>query len=147
MTVPITVLVHHGGFPLWAAIHWSHNSLRTPAVHFIVSSKLSTTIWIYSHRIRSSSVFLLRAVLRMIFNCASWVIFLSLYWQCCSGLTADCIAAAFEQMAHGIKLLSFGLILIRSQLVELCMEPLLAIGENVRKIMTKRSGKSWRIWS
>jgi len=71
-----TALVDHGGFPLQVAIHWSRSSFRTPAVCFIISWQLSTSIGLYSHPIACCFLFLQLPILRTILNCVSWVIFL-----------------------------------------------------------------------
>jgi len=75
-SVRINALVNHGGFPLTAAITWSHSLLRTPAVCYIISGQLSTSIRLYSHPIACCFLFLLLPVSRTILNCASKVILL-----------------------------------------------------------------------
>jgi len=50
-TVQTKAFVDHGGLPLWAAIIRLRSSLGTRAVHYIVSSLPSTSIWKYSHPI------------------------------------------------------------------------------------------------
>jgi hypothetical protein len=75
-TVRTTALVDYGGLLLQQAIYWSRSSIHTPVVRYIVSWPLTTLIWIDSHPITCYFVFLLHPVLRTIFKCASWVIFL-----------------------------------------------------------------------
>ena len=68
-------LVDHWGFPLLVAINWSRSSLRTPAVYYIISWRLCTSIRLHLHRVACCFLFLLLPVLRTIFNCASSVMF------------------------------------------------------------------------
>ena len=65
---------YHGGFPLWAAINWSHSSLQTPPVCCTINCRPFTMIWIHSHPTACCFSLLLLPVLGMIFECASWVI-------------------------------------------------------------------------
>jgi len=48
-TVGTNAIVDYGGFLLWAAIHWSHSSLWTPAVHCMVNWRPFTFIRMCSH--------------------------------------------------------------------------------------------------
>jgi len=73
-TVRTNGFVDHGGFLLRAAINSLHSSLRTPAVRYIVNWPPFASIWIYPHPTACCFLFLLLAVLRTIFKCASWVI-------------------------------------------------------------------------
>jgi len=73
--VRINAFVDHGGLPLLAAINWSWSSLRTPAVHYIVSWPPSISIWSYSHPIACCCLLLLHPVSRTFFKSASWAIF------------------------------------------------------------------------
>jgi len=57
-TVLLNALVEHGGFPLQAAISWSHSSLCEPPLHYELSPSLSSTMWIYSHWIAGCCTFL-----------------------------------------------------------------------------------------
>jgi len=66
--------VDHGGFSLQVAMNWSHSSLLTPTVHYTVSWRQFTSIWILSHPTACCFLFLLLPVLETIFKCASWVI-------------------------------------------------------------------------
>jgi len=73
-TVQTCALVNHGGFQLQAAINWSCNFLRTPAICYTVDWQPFTSLWIYSHPTACRFWFLPRPVLRTIFKCAFWVI-------------------------------------------------------------------------
>jgi hypothetical protein len=80
-------------FPLREVINWSHSSLRTRAVRYILISPSSTQICIDSHLIACCFLFLLLPVVGTFFQCASRVIFLvathaALWWtnwclRCC----------------------------------------------------------------
>ena len=70
-----------------------------------------------------------------------------LHWQRPGGLNSVCGAAASQRVADRITRLAFSSIQIRSKLAEVFVEPWLAFMENVRKMTTKRSGKSWGIYS
>ena len=73
-SVQKNALVHDWGFPLWAMANWLCSYLPTPAVHYIDSCVLSTSIWSYSH-LAACYIFLLwRLVLYTIFACGSWVL-------------------------------------------------------------------------
>jgi hypothetical protein len=74
-TVLRNTCIDHGGLPLQAAINWSGSSLRTPAVHNIVSWPPSTSIWSYPHLIRWGLVLFLHPVLRTILRYLPWAIF------------------------------------------------------------------------
>jgi len=73
-TVQTNALVKHGDWPLCAVIKWSHSSLCTAAVQYILSWPSSTQIWIDSHLIACSFWLLLLLVLHTLFIHASWVI-------------------------------------------------------------------------
>jgi len=75
-TVRTYALVDHGGFLLRAAMNWSRSFWRTPATWCTVNWLLLTTVWIYSQPTACCFWFVLLPVLRTIFECASWVIFL-----------------------------------------------------------------------
>ena len=64
----------YGGFLSQAVIHWSHKPLLTPAVHHVVSWRLSTSVWVNSHPIACCCVFVLLLGLWTILKCAPWVI-------------------------------------------------------------------------
>jgi len=69
-------LVDLGGFQLLAGINWSHRARCTPAVYCRVTWQPFTTVWIYSHPPACCFIFVLLPVLRTIFKCPWWVIFL-----------------------------------------------------------------------
>jgi len=73
-TVHANDFVNNGGFPLRSAMNWSHSSLQTPAVHYPVSWRPITPIWIYSDPTACCVLFLLLPVSRTISKCASQVI-------------------------------------------------------------------------
>jgi len=72
--VRTNAFVDHGGFPLRAAITSLRSSLRTTAVCYTVNWPTFASIWIYSHPTACCFLFFLLPVLRMILECASWVI-------------------------------------------------------------------------
>ena len=74
-TVRINALVDHGGLPIRAAMNWSHSSLRTPAVCYIINWRPCTLIWQHLHLIACCLLFLPSLILRTIFRCASRVMF------------------------------------------------------------------------
>ena len=146
-TVQANALADHGGFPLRAVINWSRRSLRAPVVHYIVSWQLSTSVSSYSQSIACCFLFSLLLVLCTIVKCLFWVIFLvaalaTLRWTnmclCC------CCALA------GGKLDEVAVIRLDWDLLppaEVYVEPWLAVVVKVRKMITKRSGKLWGIYS
>ena len=73
-TVRTNVFVHHGGFPLWAAINLLCSSLRTLTVRYSVHWPLVPLIWIHSHPTACCYLFSLLPVLQTIFKWTSWVI-------------------------------------------------------------------------
>jgi len=75
-TVQANALVNHGGFWWRAEMNWSQSSLHIPAVYYTILWPWFTLIWIYSHPIACCFLLLLLPVLRTIFKCTSWVIFL-----------------------------------------------------------------------
>jgi len=75
-TVQTNACFNHEGFPLRAAMNWSHSSWRTSAVWYMVNWQPLTTVWICSHAPACCFLFVMLPVLRTIFKCASWVILL-----------------------------------------------------------------------
>jgi len=140
-------MVDHGDLPLQKATNWSRSSLRTPAVRYIVSWPSSTRIWIDSHPIACGFLFFLLPVLRTFFKCVSWVIFsvatiAACQWtnwclHCCcaspSGALCEAPVVRLDSapIAHGGSV---------SGAMACCCR-------NVRKMITKRSGKCWRLYS
>jgi len=70
-----------------------------------------------------------------------------LHLQCASALNGVCIAATAQLVAHWIKHLLFSSILIHLHLDEVFVAPCHAVVENVKKMIMKRSRKSWGIHS
>ena len=145
-SIQANTLVDPGGFPLWPAINWSHSSLCTLAVHYIVSQPPATAIWSYLHPIACCFLFLLCPVLRTAFKCALWVILLvatiaasrwtKWYLRCC------CISA-------GGALDEVPVVQLDSDAIELGWGVCVAMTcccRKVRKMIMKRSGKSWGIY-
>jgi len=64
-TVRTNALVDQGGVPLRAETKWSLSSLRTPAVHYIVSWGLSTLVWSYSDLIACWFLFISKKHFRL----------------------------------------------------------------------------------
>jgi hypothetical protein len=75
-TVWTNVSINHWGFPTWAAINWPCSSLITAAKHHTVSWWLSCSLWIHSHLITCSFLWLLLQVFWNTFKSVSGVIFL-----------------------------------------------------------------------
>jgi len=128
-TVRTYASVDHGCFPLRAAINWSRSSLRTPPVRYIVSWPSSASIWIDSDRIACCFLFLLLPVSRTVWNKHRWSHLWWLRLQHRGGLTGVSVATFSHQVAHWLMRLSFGSIWIQSQLVEVFLEPWLAVVE------------------
>ena len=74
-TVQINSFVVYRGFPLWAAINWSHSSIWTPAVRYTVCWPLCSSIRLYPHPTACCFWFLLPPVWQTIFKCASRFIY------------------------------------------------------------------------
>jgi len=74
-TVQTTAVVDHGGFPWWEVINWSHSNLCKPVAWCTGNLYLLTTVCINSHPTACCFFFVLLPMLRMIYQCASWVIF------------------------------------------------------------------------
>ena len=139
--------INNWGFLLWAAINWLHSSLHTPAVHYIVSWPPSTLKWSYWHLIACCFFFLLRPALSTVLKYASWVIFL---------VAAIAVLRSTTQ-SLGCCCVSPGGSLVEVSVVQLDSDPI-APGwcvsggmtcccGKVRKMIMKRSGKSWRLYS
>jgi hypothetical protein len=79
-TVPTIVLINQGGYPGQAAINWSWNVLRIPAIHCTVSWQLFISMWIYSHPNICGFLSLLFPILQMTFIFTSWVISMVAVW-------------------------------------------------------------------
>jgi len=73
-TVWTNAFLDNGGLPLGAAINWSQSSLRTTAVHYIISWPPSTSVWRYSHLNAFYFLLSLGPDVRTMFPCACWAI-------------------------------------------------------------------------
>jgi hypothetical protein len=145
--VKTNALVDHTGLPLRKAINWSCCSLLTPAKHYNVNWLLSTLIWIDSHPITCGFIFLLLLVLCTIFKCAFWVVF-TVATMAVSQCTNCCLHCCS---------VSLGGALLEAAVIGLNMAPITpgwyvsgamdCCCGKVRKLITKRSGKSWRLYS
>jgi len=70
-----------------------------------------------------------------------------LHWQCHGGLTGVSVPAVCRGVTSWMKHLSINLLRILSHLAEMVVYPCFSNMEYERKMITKRSGKSWRIYS
>jgi len=140
-------LVDPGGLLLWKAMNWSHSSLHTPAVRYILSLLSSTQIWIDKHPIPCCFLVFLFPVLRTFFECASWVM--------CS--VATIAASRWTNWCLRCYCVSPSDALLEVPVVRLDSAPI-APGRsvsgamacccrNVRNMITKRSAKGWRLYS
>jgi len=143
-TVRTSALVDHWGSPLRAVLNWSRSPLRTPASRYTVSWPSPASLWIDSHPIACSFLFLLLLVLRNIFKCGSTVIISVAtiaasrwtYWclHCCC--VPPC-GALFEAPVVQLDSASIAPGWSISGAMTCCCGM-------VRKMITKRSGKSWK---
>jgi len=128
-------------------IYWSHRSLCTPAVPYILSWPWSTQICIDSHPIRCYFLLLLLLVLCTLFKCASLLtcsVATIAALQCMDWCLRCCCVpgsgALREQPVVQIDLAPIGPGAIVLGAMPCCCR-------NVRKISTKWSGKCWRLCS
>jgi hypothetical protein len=144
--VGANALVDQRGFPLRAAINWSHSCLRTPAVHFMVGQVPSNSIWSYWHPITCYFIFLLCPDLHNVCKCVSWVIYLvaaigALRWTnrclCCGCFSAG--GALDEASVVQLDLYPIAPGWGAGGVMTCCCG-------KVRKMIMKRSGKSWGIY-
>jgi len=68
-----------------------------------------------------------------------------LHWQRHGGVTSVCIVAVSQRLLHLMKSLSVGSIWIHFHPAEVFVQPWFAGLDNERKMIMKRSGKSWGI--
>jgi hypothetical protein len=103
-TLRTNAFVNLGGFPLRTAINWSHSSLHTPAVHYIVNWPPFIAIWSYSHPIACCCPSLLRAVLHNYVKCASCAMFsaaaIAASWWTKFCLRCSCASASAHRSAR-----------------------------------------------
>jgi len=140
-------VVNHGDLPLWEAINWSRSSLCTPAVRYTLSWPSSTQRWIDSHPIACCFIFFLLPASRTFLKCASWVIFsvatIAESWWTNWCLRCGCVSPSGW--------------LCEAPVVRPDSAPIAPGGSvswamacccrNVRKMITKRCGKCWRLYS
>jgi len=146
-TLRTNALVDHGDFPLRAAVNWPQSSLHTPAVHYIISRRPSTSAQINVYLITCCFIFLLLTVYRTTFKCASRSYLQWLHLPRCGGPTGVCVAPMAQWVVQWMTCLSFGSICILSHLAEIFVEPWLTGMQKGKKMITERSGKSWGIYS
>jgi hypothetical protein len=145
-TVRTNVLVEHGDLPLRNAINWSCTSLHTLAVCYILSWPSFTQRWIDSHPIARCFKFLLLPVLRTVFECASllkfWGATLAVSrwtnWslRCCCVSSNDALREAPVVRLDSAPIAPGGSV----------SGAMACYGRHVRKMITKRSGKCWRLY-
>jgi len=146
-TVWTNALVVHRGYLLWAATNWSRSSLCPPGLHYTVTWPLSTSIWSYFHPIACCFLFLLLPALGTAVKCPSWVIL----------LVAAIAGSWWTKWCMGYCCVSPGGAKIEAPVFWLDSDPI-APGwccsgaitcccGKVMKMITKRNGKSWRLYS
>jgi len=133
----IKALVDHSDCPLQEAINWLRSSLCTPAVRCIVSWPSSKPIWIDSHLIACCFLFFLLPVLGTVLNLHPGPYIRWLQLQRCSRLTGVCVATDSHRVAHWSKRLLFGSIRLQLHLVEVFLEPWLAVVERWGRLSWK----------
>jgi len=146
-TVRTNALVDHGDLPLRDAMNWSRSSLHMPVVRYIRSWPSSTQIWIDSHPITCCILFFLLPVVRTYFKCASWGIFSVAtiaesrwtHWclRCC------CVSPSGSMCEVPVVRLDSAPIALGGSV----SGAMACCCRNVRKMITKRSGKCWRLYS
>jgi len=110
-------------------MNWSRTPPRPPAVRETVSWLSSTSIWMKWHPIACCLLFLQMPGLSIIFKFALWVLVSVLQMQRRAELPSVCVAGGSHWVAHWLKRLGFGSILLLSHLVEVYLEPWPAIVE------------------
>jgi len=134
-------------FHVTAAMNWSCSSLYSSAVGYTVSWPSSTLIWIYSHPIACYFWCLLLPVIHTMFTWASWVIFAvatitASQWTnwclrgCCVSPSGAFCELPVVRLDSASITPGWGI----SGTMTCCCGM-------VRKMITKRSGKSWRLYS
>ena len=145
-TVQTNPMLGHDCFPLRAVINWSRSSLRTPAVHYMVSQPPSASIWSCSHPIACCFMLLCCQVFLTVLKCASCVI-ISVAAIAASRWTIWCLRCSC---------VSAGGALHEAPVVRLDSDPIApgcgtcgamtCCWGKMRKMITKRSGKFWVIY-
>jgi hypothetical protein len=129
-TVRTNAFIFHGGFPLWALMNWSHSSLLTPAVCYTVGWLSSTSIWIGSHSITCCIFYTCCFLIYLLFsNVPPGSYFPWLQLQRCCELTGACVVTMSHWVANCLKCLSSGLFRLQLHLVEVFLDPWLAVVE------------------
>jgi len=142
-TVRINASVNHGGFLLRAAINWSHTSLRTPAVCYIINWWPCTSRWLHLHPIACCLLLFLLLVFQKNFNCASGVMI----------SVAAFVASRWTHWCLGCSWVSAGGVLEEEPIVLLDLVPpspcwgvcgaMICSCGSEEMMITKQSGKSW----
>ena len=136
-------LVDHAGFQLWAAIHWSHISWGTPALWYIIRWRPCTSIRLQLHPMACCFLLFLLPVLRIIFDCASRVMF----WVAAFavlGWTMGCLHCSW--VSAGGVLVEPAVILLDSVPLSphcFCCGAMICLCGSEKMMMMKQSGKSW----
>jgi len=158
-TVQTNASVDHGGFPLQAAINLTRSSQVTPAVCYMISWQLSTWRWPNSHPMACYFSFMLLPVLRtiliwvsrIIFSVAAFAASQGAKWcLCCGGVSArGCMGWSAH---HSAQFWSTITLLRCSWSHDLLLwkwrdDDNEKKWEVMRKMITKRSWKSWGIYS
>jgi hypothetical protein len=139
--------VDHGDLLLREGINWSRCALRTPAVRYILSWLSFPQIWIDSHPITCCFWFLVLPVLCTFFKCVSGLLFWvatiaasrSTDWclHCCWVSPGGALSEAPVVRLDSAQIAPGGCV---SGARNCC-------SRNVRKMITKRSGKCWTLYS
>jgi len=128
-TFRTNALVDHGGFLLQAALNWSHSSLCTTALHHIFVHCCLHRFGCTHIRSHDASYSCYFPMYLQFVNVHPGSYFWWLPLERHSGPTGVCVAAVSHWVAHCVKRLSFGSILLQSHLVEVFLEPCLAVVE------------------
>jgi len=145
--VRTNALIEDGDLQLRELINSSRSSLRTTAVRYIPRWPWFAQIWIDSHPIACYFLFLRLPVLHTFFKCVSWLLF-SVASIAASRWTNGCL--------HCCGVLPSGA-LRETPVVRIDSASIAPGGSlsgamacdcrNVRKMIKKRSGKCWRLYS
>ena len=149
--IPLTLrtndFLDHGDFPLRVARNWSRSSLRTPAVYYTINRRLFTTICLYLHPTACCCLILRLPVLRTIVKWVSWVIFL-VAASAASRWTSWCLHCCCMPMSDVFDVSPANrLISIRLLLAGVVVFPWYVGVELERRMIMKKSGKSWGLYS
>jgi len=146
-TVQAAALFNHGGFPWQEAMTWSRSALCTAAMRYIVMWLSSPWMWIDSHPIICCFLFLLLPVVSTNCEHAFWVI-ISVATIEASGWTNWCLHRCSVSLGGAsVEAPVIRLDLGQNAHVWSVSAAMTSRCGMVRKIITKRSGKSWIIYS